>query len=178
MMGLPFNILPAMIDETPAPGVDSLALTKDLAIRKVQKAIEVMKGRLPKWICGADTVIAMDGEIFGKPANRQDAKEMLCRLSGREHEVVTSIALYNGQEGNIDCRSVVCSVSFAPFSEAEIEWYLNTSEWQGVAGGYRIQGLAACFIASIKGSPSAITGLPLRDFYVMLRENGYPYGAE
>jgi septum formation protein len=67
-------------------------------------------------------------------------------------------------------------VTFAPLSEDEMDWYLNTGEWQGVAGGYKIQGLGGCFVTSIKGSYSAIVGLPLREFYVMLFENGYQYG--
>jgi septum formation protein len=117
------------------------------------------------------------GAVFGKPAGREDAKRMLGLLSGREHEVISAVALYNGREGKTDCRSVSCLVTFAPLGEAEIEWYLNAGEWEGAAGGYRIQGLASCFISSITGSPSAVAGLPLRDFYVMLRENGYPYGA-
>jgi len=62
-------------------------------------------------------------------------------------------------------------------TEAEIDWYLNTNEWQGVAGAYRIQGLASCFINRIEGTSSAVAGLPLREFYVMLRDNGYPYGV-
>ncbi|MCL2879640.1 MAG: Maf family protein, partial [Treponema sp.] len=73
--------------------------------------------------------------------------------------------------------SVSCAVNFTKLSNEEIEWYLDTGEWQEVAGAYRIQGLAGLFIKSISGSPSAVVGLPLHDFYVMLRDNGYPYGA-
>jgi len=177
MLGLPFSILPAVIDESQVDQTNPLKLTGELAVKKVEKAIEIMKKRLPKWICGADTVIALDTKIFGKPANREEAAVMLGKLSGKQHKVVTSIALYNGRNEKIDCRGVSCSVSFAPLTEAEIEWYLNTNEWQGVAGAYRIQGLAGCFINQIKGSPSTVAGLPLREFYVMLRDNGYPYGA-
>jgi septum formation protein len=87
------------------------------------------------------------------------------------------VALYNRRKETIDCRSVSCAVAFAPLSDSEIEWYLDTNEWQGAAGAYRIQGLAGCFITSVTGSPSAVAGLPLRDLYVMLRDNGYPYGG-
>ena len=177
MLGLPFSILPAKIDETQISKTTPLKFTGDLAVKKVQKVIEIMENRLPKWICGADTVIAIDGKIFGKPENREEASVMLKKLSGRQHKVITSVALYNGRTGLIDCRSSECTVSFAALSDAEIEWYLNTNEWQGVAGAYRIQGVASLFISQIKGSPSTVTGLPLREFYVMLRDNGYPYGA-
>jgi septum formation protein len=177
LLGLPFSIMPAMIDETPKKDLSPRQNAEDCAVRKAQKIVETMKGRLPQWICGADTIIALDGEIFGKPAGREDAKRMLGLLAGREHNVITAISLYIGREEKIDCRSVSCAVAFAPLTGAEIEWYLDTGEWQGVAGAYRIQGLAGCFISSITGSPSAVAGLPLHDFYVMLRENGYPFGA-
>jgi len=176
-MGLPFSILPAEIDESQIVQTNPLKLTGELAKRKVEKIIEVMKDRLPKWICGADTVIVLDGKIFGKAAEREEAAVMLKALSGRQHKVVTSTALYNGREKKIDRRSASCTVSFAPLSEAEIEWYLDTNEWQGVAGAYRIQELGGCFITKINGSPSTVAGLPLREFYAMLRDNGYPYGA-
>jgi septum formation protein len=100
---------------------------------------------------------------------------MLRKLQGRSHEVITSVALYNGRKKTTDCRSVVSTVTFAPLSPDEIEWYLNTGEWQEAAGAYKIQGLASCFITGIKGSYSGIVGLPLREFYVMLRDNGYLY---
>ena len=177
LLALPFSIMPARIDETPPAVIDPQKFTADLAVRKVKKVIDTMSSRLPYWICGADTVVTLNGEVFGKPLNRDEAKSTLTRLSGREHEVVTSMALYNRRKDKIDCRSVSCFVDFAPFSDEEIEWYLNTSEWQGVAGAYRIQGIAACFINSIKGCPSTVVGLPLREFYVMLRDNGYPYGG-
>jgi septum formation protein len=91
--------------------------------------------------------------------------------------VITAVALFNGRARAIDCRSVVSAVSFAPLGEEEMEWYLNTGEWQGVAGGYKIQGLASCFISGLQGSYSAVVGLPLHEFYVMLKQNGYAYGG-
>ena len=178
LMGLPFSVMPAEIDESRITQTDPSKLTAELAVRKVEKVIEQMQNCQPNWICGADTVIALDGRIFGKPADYAEAAQMLNRLSGRQHEVFTSIALYNKREGRIDCRTAVCTVTFAPLSKAEIEWYLNTNEWQGVAGAYRIQGLAGCFISRVEGCPSTVTGLPLHELYAMLRDNGYPYGAE
>jgi septum formation protein len=177
LLGLPFNIMPSLIDETYEEGLSPRETAEDLAARKVNKIIELLKGRTPPWICGADTVISVDKDIFGKPLDRDDARRMLFSLQGRDHEVVTAVALFNGREKFLDCRSVTSVVSFAPLQENEIEWYLNTGEWQGVAGAYRIQGLADCFVSSIKGSFSSIVGLPLHEFYVMLRENGYPYGS-
>jgi len=185
MMGLPFSILPAVINESLPWITDPVRLTAELAIKKVEKVIDIMKDRPPKWIVGADTVIALDAKtidsisdkIFGKANTREEAAAMLRELSGRQHKVVTSMALYSGNTKKIDSKSVTCLVTFAPLKDAEINWYLDTDEWQGVAGAYRIQGLASCLITQIKGSTSTVAGLPLREFYVMLKSNGYPYGA-
>jgi septum formation protein len=177
MLGLPFSILPALIDENAVTQTDPLKLTCELAVKKVEKVIEIMKDRLPKWICGADTVISVDEKIFGKPENREEAAEMLKKLSGKQHKVLTSIALYNGNTKKIDRCGASCAVTFAPLGEEEINWYLDTNEWQGAAGAYRIQGLAGCFITQIKGSPSTVAGLPLQECYVMLKRNGNPYGG-
>jgi len=177
-LGLPFSILKADIDEGLIKQTDPLKLTVELATKKVEKAIEMMNKNLPRWICAADTVIALNSNVFGKPLNREEAAKMLEQLSGRQHKVVTSVALWSSRTKKIDLCSSSCTVTFAPLSEAEIEWYIDTNEWQGVAGAYRIQELASCFITQIKGSPSNVAGLPIREFYVMLRNNGYPYGAK
>ena len=177
MLGLPFSVMPAKIDESLCTHKDPKKLTSELAVKKIENVLEEMRNRLPWWVFGADTVIAIEDKIFGKAQNRDDAASMLKELSGREHQVITSMALYNSKEKKTDCRTVSCTVVFDPMSEDEINWYLNTNEWQGVAGAYRIQGLASCFIEKIEGTLSAVAGLPLREFYVMLRDNGYPYGA-
>ncbi|MDR2718733.1 MAG: Maf family protein [Treponema sp.] len=185
LLGLPFTCIPAEIDETPLPGLTPRQVAEDLARRKTQAVVEKLeKGGAPcgdvvmrQWVFGADTIVVLDGELIGKPADRNAAENMLKRLAGRRHEVITAMALYNGRRGSMDCRSVSCEVAFAPLSDAEIAWYLDTGEWEGVAGSYRLQGLGACFITSINGSPSAVAGLSLHDFYVMLKDNGYRFGA-
>ena len=174
MLEIPFIVVPSLIDESKIKHKNPKKLTKELAIKKVEKIIEITKNP-PKWVCGADTVIAKSGKIFGKPQDRKEAAFMLKELSGKQHKVVTSVALYNGKK--IDWRSSVCKVTFAFLSKKEIKWYLDSNEWQDAAGAYRIQGLAACFITKIKGCPSTVTGLPLNEFYDMLKVNGYPYGA-
>jgi septum formation protein len=177
LLGLPFNIMPAKLDERPVSGQTPKEYTSDMAVKKVKAIIAQLQGRIPQWICGADTVISLNDEIFGKPADRGEAKAMIERLSGREHKVFTSVALFKGKNQNIDCCTVESTVCFVSLSEQELEWYLNTGEWQGVAGSYKIQGLGGCFVDSIKGSYSAIVGLPMREFYCMLIKNGYQYGA-
>jgi septum formation protein len=185
ILGLPFSVMPVHIDETVAEGADPEKTTKDLAVKKVERALELLRGAPPegdrpanpRWIFGADTLVSLGGSIFGKARSREEAGRMLARLSGRRHRVITALALYSDKKRTIDCRPVRCDVDFAGISPAEIEWYLDSGEWQGVAGAYRLQGLAACFIQSVEGPPGAVVGLPLRNFYVMLRENGYPYGS-
>jgi septum formation protein len=165
--------MPSLLDE----GLEKGLSAGDLAVKKVKKVMETLKDRLPSWICGADTIISVDNDRYGKPASREDAAVMLRRLSGREHEVITGVALFSGKTGDIAHTTVSSTVRFASLSDGEIEWYLNTGEWQGAAGAYRLQGLAACFVSVIKGSYSGIVGLPLHEFYVMLREQGYPFGG-
>jgi len=177
LMGLPFSVMPAKIDESLCTHTDPEELTRALAIKKIEKVAEEMRARPPKWICGVDTVIATEEKIFGKPKNREEAACTLRELAGKRHRAVTSVAIFCGRNLKTDCRCVSCAVTFAHLSDGEIEWYLDTNEWQGVAGAYRLQGLASCFITQIEGSPTTVVGLPLREFYVMLRDNGYPYGG-
>ncbi|AEF81181.1 Maf family protein [Leadbettera azotonutricia] len=176
LLSLPFSIMPSPVEEHYDGNADPKSVAEDLAVRKVNKIVEILKGRIPPWIVGADTLVTVDGKVYGKPKDREAARSMLSVLQGRDHFVITAVALYKGKEKTIDCRSVSSTVTFAPLRDSEIEWYLNTGEWQGVAGSYKVQGLASCFISEIKGSYSSIVGLPMREFYVMLKENGYPYG--
>jgi septum formation protein len=202
LLKLPFECVSAMIDETPKPGLSPRQVAEDLALRKTLAVVKkintppkpqplipdpwspipnpqppIPEPQPPTWIFGADTIVVPDGEIFGKPADKASAGVMLKRLSGRRHEVITAMALHNVPSNKTDCRSVSCEVQFALLSAGEIEWYLDSGEWQGAAGAYRLQELGGCLIQSINGSPSAVVGLPLYDFYVMLRDNGYQFGA-
>ena len=177
LLGLPFITVAPEVDETFDPNKDARYNVERLAVKKVSKVIETHAADNPLWICGADTVVTLKGKIFGKPNNRDEAREMLLALEGNTHEVISAVALFNRRTDTIDCRSRAADVSFGRIREKEIEWYLDSGEWQDAAGAYKIQGLASCFAYRIEGSYSAIVGLPLRDFYVMLRDNGYLYGA-
>lgn len=176
LLGLPFNIIPSHIEEIPVLGLSPEKQAEKFATDKLGSVMEILKTQLPLWILGADTLISIDGDILGKPKDREDAKQMLLRLLGRSHEVITSIALYNGKTKTINSKTVTTTVTFSAISEKELECYLDTGEWQGVAGAYKIQGLASCFISGINGSYSNVVGLPIHEFYVMLKENDYPYG--
>jgi len=177
LLGLPFCCMPAEVNEDFDEGAEPKAVAEELAIRKINKIIEIHKEKPPLWVCGADTIISLDGKIYGKPRDRQNAGQMLTAFQGRDHRVITAIALYNGRVGTIASKTVESTITFASMTPGEIEWYLNSGEWRDAAGSYKIQGLASCFISSIYGSYSSIVGLPLREFYDMLRDNGYPYGG-
>ena len=177
LLGLPFTCIPPSTDESFDPRMDARAVAEELATRKVNGVLSILKNEAPLWVCGADTLISLEGNIYGKPEDREDARRTLSAFQGKTHEVISAVALFGGRAKTIDCRSVVSTVSFAPLSEGEIEWYLDTGEWRDAAGSYKIQGLASCFISSIKGSYSSIVGLPIREFYAILRDNGYPYGS-
>lgn len=178
-MGLPFTVLPAHIDET-IENVSPEQNTVDLAREKAETVRKRYKNEFSTqhWIVGADTVIVLDNAIIGKPADRDDARRILTALSGRSHSVVTGIAL---TVENCTCTSlprmetaaVRTEVSFAALEPEEIDWYLDTGEWQGAAGGYRIQGKGACFITRIEGSYSNVIGLPINTFYGMLKRTHY-----
>ena len=186
LLGLPFTCMPSPVNEDYDLPADPRAVAEELAIRKVNKIVETLKNEplpgstknIEPWVCGADTLISLNGKIYGKALDRNDARQMLKAFQGQSHEVITAVALYNGRKKTTDCRSVVSIVTFASLNPGEIEWYLDSGEWQDAAGAYKIQGLASCFISDIKGSYSSIVGLPLREFYVMLRENGYQYGSQ
>ncbi|GAB6391274.1 MAG: septum formation protein Maf [Treponematales bacterium] len=177
LLGLPFTAAPSGADETVPAGAGPEEAAKTLAERKALAAVAAARegGGAPRWVCAADTLAAAGGRLLGKPSGRDDAGLMLRLLAGRSHEVVTAVALWSGGRG-LNCRAVRSAVSFAPLSPGEIDWYLDTGEWRGAAGAYRIQGLAGCFITRMEGSYSAVAGLPLREFYGMLRDNGYPFG--
>ena len=177
LMGLPFSVMPADIDESIKNHAEGGLFTRELAEKKVKKVINDLKNSLPNWICAADTVIVCDEKIIGKQNSREEAAKILRELAGKRHKVITSVALYNGYNRKIDSLTNCCTVSFACMTDEEINWYLDTNEWQGAAGAYRIQGLAGCFIESVEGCPNTVAGLPLRGFYVMLRRNGYQFGA-
>ena len=179
LLGLPFTVVSSPVDESFDPRADVHAVVNDLALKKVTAVRDLLasRGETPPWICGADTLVALDGVMYGKPLDKADARRMIGELQGKTHEVVSALALCNNRANCFDCRSVSSEVTFAPLSEAEIEWYLDSTEYRDAAGAYKIQGLASCFVTSIQGSYSAIVGLPLHTFYVMLHENGYSYGA-
>lgn len=173
-MRIPFKVMPSNVDESLFTAKSSIELPKILARAKVRAVVDTLPEESGfQWVLGADTIVVLDEKIYGKPKDLAEAFEFLSALQGRTHQVVTGLALYNGRARMIAESFGIAKVTFAPMSDEEIEWYLSEDEWKGAAGGYRIQGLAACFITKIDGAPSCVMGLPIFELYDMLKKQGY-----
>ncbi|MGO1461326.1 MAG: Maf family protein [Marinobacter sp.] len=166
---VPFSVQPAHIDETPgteeAAGdyVERLACEKALAVAVNFPATQVV---------GSDTSVVLDGAILGKPVDKSEAKAMLARLSGKSHQVMTAVAL--AKDTHCESRLVITNVTFRVLSETEIDAYVATGEPMDKAGSYGIQGLGGIFVKELKGSYSAVVGLPLQETSALLADAGCP----
>ncbi len=173
-LNIPFKVIPSTDEEVFPENVEHNKIPENLAVQKIKSILKTFSKELEKvWILGADTLIFFEDEIFGKPKDQDEAEKILRKLQGHTHTVITGIALYNGKEHALTTRSSVNKVTFAPMTDEEIDWYVSSGDWHGVAGGYRIQGLASCFIEKIEGTTSSIMGLPIFELYDMLKEQGY-----
>lgn len=130
------------------------------------------RGLSPAPILCSDTTVALGMQILGKPQDAHDAKRILRLLAGNEHEVLTAVAVQNG-ELRLQALSI-STVRFAPMSDAQIDAYVATGEPMGKAGAYGVQGRAAAHISQISGSYSGIMGLPVFETAALLRELGWP----
>jgi septum formation protein len=164
--GIRFTVHKVDIDEAPLPDETPQQHVQRLA---QEKAAAVAKARPGNVVLGADTVVAVDGAILGKPRDDRDAAAMLRRLSGREHEVFTGIAL--AVPGRPIAVDVACTrVWFSELSTAEVEWYVRSGEPGDKAGAYAIQGLASRFVERIDGSYSNVVGLPIALVWRLLKD--------
>ncbi|MDP4891682.1 nucleoside triphosphate pyrophosphatase [Cypionkella sp.] len=165
---VPDAILPPDINEDPLkaelprPYCARLAREKALAVQAEPDDI----------VLCADTTVALGRRILGKPANAGEAARFLTDLGGRRHQVITAVAVRRGDR--IWTRESVSAVKMKRLSDAELNAYLASNEWDGKAGGYAIQGIASAFIPWISGSFTGIVGLPLAETTALLTAAGYP----
>jgi septum formation protein len=147
---------------------DPPQVARENALRKA-RAVVAAGARGP--VLGVDTLVSLDGEIYGKPADERHARKTLQALSGATHEVLSGLALsIDGRERTALART---AVSFRALSEALLDWYLATGEWRGRAGGYAIQGAGAALVRAVAGDYENVVGLPLAaliDLYPELLE--------
>ncbi len=174
-LGLALKVAPVDLDETPHAGENAGDYVRRLAAAKCDAAVAALPapapapGVEPLTVLGADTIVILDGDILGKPRDIADARAMLGRLAGRRHEVTTAYRIWRGRPGadpgaaRIIDRAVTTLVSFRLLQPAEIDAYASNGEWEGKAGGYAVQGIAALFVTELRGSPTNVIGLPLAE---------------
>jgi septum formation protein len=167
-LGVSPHIRPAEVDETPRPGEVATALAVRLAGEKA--AVSAAAGEGDEVVLAADTVVVVDGQALGKPADDADAERMLRALSGRTHEVVTGLAAQRGTVAAME--RVTTRVTFRHLTDGEITWYLGTGEPEDKAGGYGLQGAGAVLVDRIEGSDTNVIGLPLAETVRLLRDVG------
>jgi septum formation protein len=136
----------------------------------LQKAAEVAGKHGHRWVLAADTIVVIGGSILGKPKDSPEARDMLERLSGREHRVITGYCILQASSGMKREGMAVTRVRFKKLSQEEIQWYLETGEPFDKAGAYAIQGKAAFMVKEILGSYTNVVGLPLCEVVEALRE--------
>jgi septum formation protein len=166
-VGIAHEVRPVSIDESQRPGEAPVQYVLRLAEQKARASWASLPpaGRLP--VLAADTTVALEGEIFGKPGGREESVAMLSALSGRTHQVHTAVAVMHA--AGAAARVSSSSVTMRHISRSEMDWYWDTGEPSDKAGGYAIQGRAAIFISHIAGSYSGVMGLPLCETWELLR---------
>jgi len=172
---LPTKVIPPGIVEDHSTFDSVPELVASLARAKVEAILTLFKTESPRWVLGLDTVVEVDGKVLGKPAGPAEAESMLRLLSGRVHNVYSGIALLVERGKPIEEEVVCTEVKFRQMAEWELHFYLDSGEWTGAAGGYRIQERGAFFVEWIRGSYSNVVGLPLEAFYGILVRNEYKF---
>ena len=172
LIGIPHEVRPADIDEVYRPGEEptehALRLAREKAARIAQDDAVVI---------GSDTIVVLDGDVLGKPVDAADAAQMLRRLSGRAHTVITAVAVH--WSGKTLAGAEEVGVTFHELSDAEIAGYIATREPMDKAGAYGIQGFGATIVARVDGDYFAVMGLPLQLLVRLLKQLGlrYAFGA-
>ena len=167
-LGLRFEVLPAEVLEQPQPGQSPADYAVSMALAKARTGSTLAREPLP--VLGADTDVVLDGEILGKPVNREHGLSLLAKLSSRTHEVYSAVAMV--LRDRTQTALSVTRVNFAVISPAMASAYWDTGEPVGKAGAYAIQGLGARFVKTIEGSYSGVMGLPLYETGELLKAFG------
>ena len=167
-MGFSFTVRPAKGEELPHPELTPAQLVEELAR---QKALEVSaEAEADDVVVAADTVVAIDGKVLGKPHDKVHAAQMLSALSGREHTVYTGVAVKRGEKLLVEHEATL--VRFRPLTQREILLYIQTGEPMDKAGSYGIQGYGALLVEGIRGDYFNVVGLPICRLGRMLAQVG------
>jgi len=169
-IGISIEVMAADVDESVLPEEEAVSYARRVANAKANRIAQQNAGRI---IVAADTVVEVDATPMGKAGSLAEARKMLIALRGREHRVTTAVALVGASEAALkNCLSVTTVVVMRVFSDAELEDYLAAGEWQGKAGAYAVQGMAAAFVREVRGSITNVIGLPLAEVVEALSEHG------
>jgi septum formation protein len=171
--GIAFEVCAMQVDEARRPGESAETMVARLAEAKARATAQMRSATSSAVIVGADTVVELDGEIFGKPSAAPHAREMLVALSGRTHHVLTGIFALRLPDGAMQSAVEKTAVTLAPLDESEIEDYVASGEPFDKAGGYAIQGRAGRYISRIEGCYFNVVGLPLARLHALLRDLGW-----
>jgi septum formation protein len=171
-LGLRFTVAAASVDERAEAGESARDHVTRLAASKAEAALALIATGRSALLLAADTTVAVDGAILGKPADEKDALEMLRRLAGRSHEVWTACRLRRSDDGNAAEAAVRSTVRFRAWDEALARWYVSTGEPMDKAGAYALQGKGVLLTDGIEGSWSNVVGLPLEVLPALFEEVG------
>jgi septum formation protein len=167
---LKFTIVPGKIDENKYTETDPEKLVKKLALEKAKSVSDLVENAL---IIAADTVVVYENKILGKPENHEEAREQLKLLSGKEHQVMTGIAVISSETAKVHVESNITFVQMLDISDEKIEKYISTGEPLDKAGSYGIQGFGGLFVKGIKGSYYSVVGLPIHQLAEILDKFNY-----
>lgn len=170
-IGVPFSLLAVSVDETPLPRETAEDYVRRVALDKARAGLAVLPDS-DACVLAADTSVVLEQRILGKPADRAEGLAMLAALSGRSHRVLTAIVLAN--RGACEVCLVDSEVEFRSIDATEAQAYWDSGEPQDKAGGYAIQGWGAVFVSRLRGSYSAVVGLPLCETAQLLDRFGLP----
>lgn len=172
-VGLDPEVHPTDVDESRRADEHAVDYVRRMALEKARAGVT----REVDLVLGADTAVVLEDEIMGKPRDQADAMAMLARLSGREHRVLTGVALCSPDRPRERAVVVESRVRFKRLSDAEILAYVKSGEPFDKAGAYAIQGLGAAWVARVSGSYSGVVGLPLFETLELLRDFGLTFSA-
>lgn len=169
-LGLKFDIISSNIEEVFDKNLNPEEVAKSLAYQKAYDVASNLKGEY--LIIGSDTIVVLNNEILGKPYDEHDVYSMLRKLSGKTHQVMTGLCVYNTKDNSYLAETDINMVRFREISDEEIASYIKSGEPFDKAGSYAIQGLAAVFVEHIEGTYSGIVGLPIYTLDKMLKHYG------
>lgn len=182
-VGVPFEVVPTEAEEE-IEGRSAVKLARQNAVAKVRQACLPAQAKAGAFVLSTDTLVTIDRVVLGKPASARQAAEMLGLLSGRQHRVVSGVALWRLPGGvspaqaweasqELRVATAVTEVTFLSLDRNQIEAYVASEEWRDKAGGYAVQGLANLFVSQIRGEYSNVVGLPLCLLARLFREAGF-----